>query len=273
MGEYLNLDYFDTYRRVNFHVLIAGAGGTGGYLYYYLTRLIAARRDGRVGLVVADGDTVEERNLVRQNFAPEDLGRNKAERLAERYGNVYGLNFPYVDRYLENAESVLQVMCQHWERETWASGCVPVLVGCVDNNASRQVFHEVFKKSRNIIYIDCGNDEWSGQVVVGVKSGEKVVLPPVGELYPDILADRDSVFSSRASCEEAAVERPQNIATNIMAATLAFGILNRLLTTGRISVHAVTFNAALGLTRPQYITAEKVVEAPSPYGWPRLVAE
>ena len=42
---------------------------------------------------------------------------------------------------------------------------IPVLIGAVDNNASRQLFHQVFNKLDTIIYIDSGNDEITGQVV------------------------------------------------------------------------------------------------------------
>jgi molybdopterin/thiamine biosynthesis adenylyltransferase len=64
-------------------VVIAGAGGLGGYLVEELARL------GVGTLVVADPDTFEEHNLNRQLLAtPANLGAPKVEAAVERVGRV-----------------------------------------------------------------------------------------------------------------------------------------------------------------------------------------
>ena len=42
-----------------------------------------------------------------------------------------------------------------------------LLLGCVDNNKSRRLCHEAFCQSQDLVYIDSGNEEFSGQVVCG----------------------------------------------------------------------------------------------------------
>ena len=62
-------------------IVMLGAGGTGGYAAPHIYRLIhTLNRPAR--FLVADGDIVEEKNLVRQNFIHADLGRNKAAVMA-----------------------------------------------------------------------------------------------------------------------------------------------------------------------------------------------
>ena len=71
-------------------VLIIGAGGTGGYIIPHLYRIAyATKRKYRI--VIADGDIVEKKNLIRQNFSNYDVGSNKAEAMAERYSDVFGI--------------------------------------------------------------------------------------------------------------------------------------------------------------------------------------
>lgn len=71
-------------------VVQLGAGGTGGHIAPHLFRLLYSL-DRPVRYIICDGDVVEEKNLVRQNFTPADLGENKAQVLAERYSTVFGM--------------------------------------------------------------------------------------------------------------------------------------------------------------------------------------
>ena len=53
----------------NFTVTVVGCGGTGGFVADGLCRVLPPRAE----LVLVDHDIVEERNLVRQNFAVDDI--------------------------------------------------------------------------------------------------------------------------------------------------------------------------------------------------------
>ena len=64
-------------------IVMLGAGGTGGHIAPHIYRLLYAL-DRPSRFIICDGDKVELKNLVRQNFSPADLGENKAKILAER---------------------------------------------------------------------------------------------------------------------------------------------------------------------------------------------
>ena len=55
--------------------VIVGAGGIGGWLVQLLGKM-------KCSVVLIDGDTVERRNLSRQLFGKDSIGRNKAEAMA-----------------------------------------------------------------------------------------------------------------------------------------------------------------------------------------------
>ena len=70
-------------------ILIVGAGGIGSWLCYFLYNLENHKQFGRnntINIVVADPDTVEEKNLSYQNFDMEDITDNKAKVMEAKYG-------------------------------------------------------------------------------------------------------------------------------------------------------------------------------------------
>ena len=117
-------------------VVMLGAGGTGGHIAPHLYRLLYAL-DRPVRFIICDGDVVEEKNLVRQNFVACDLGRNKAAVLAERYSAAFGMECSYVPDYIESAEELQKLLCPAQK------DALVILIGAVDNNRSRQLCNEV----------------------------------------------------------------------------------------------------------------------------------
>lgn len=72
-------------------VAIAGAGGIGGYLAGFLYDLGVNRAQfpfANWKWTVFDDDTVDHTNLLHQNFTEDDIGRPKAEIIAERTARV-----------------------------------------------------------------------------------------------------------------------------------------------------------------------------------------
>lgn len=92
-------------------VVMLGAGGTGAHIAPHLYRLLYALKRP-VRFIICDGDVVEEKNLVRQNFIPADLGENKAKVLAERYSTVFGMETEYVPSFVETEERLKAL----WEK-------------------------------------------------------------------------------------------------------------------------------------------------------------
>ena len=60
-----------------FKIILIGAGGTGGYIAPHLYR-IAFASGCTARIIIADGDIVEEKNLIRQNFAACDIGKKQS---------------------------------------------------------------------------------------------------------------------------------------------------------------------------------------------------
>ena len=216
-------------------IVMLGAGGTGGYAAPHIYRLIHTL-NRPVRFLVADGDIVEEKNLVRQNFIRADLGRNKAAVMAERYASAFGMEIVYLPEFIENEDALAALTAQDYFRKE-----LVILIGAVDNNRSRQMCHNVFQKAKELVYIDSGNGQYTGQVVCGIRRNGRTYYKPVGTLYPDVLADTDK-FPTELSCAEAAISAPQSVVANVMAATAILSYLYDILVLGDITVRNVTFS-------------------------------
>lgn len=224
------------------HIVMIGCGGTGGHIAPHLYRLLySVFRPSTV--ILCDGDLVEKKNLVRQNFVSCDLGRNKAEVLAERYSAAFGMECRYVPRYIEGEEELRQLLYPDY------ANALVILIGAVDNNRSRQMCNEVFCKAKNLVYIDSGNGLANGQVVCGIRKGGRTVQKPVAGFYPDILDPVDK-FPSELSCAEASVSSPQAMTANLMAATLTLCMLYNIIAGGELSTRMTTFSSKTVNVRP-----------------------
>lgn len=202
-------------------IVLVGTGGTGGYIVPQLYRLLYAL-DRPIRVILCDGDLVEEKNLGRQNFIEADLGKNKAMVLAERYSNAFGIETSYIPQYVEDEEMLEELLeplqypqnryvtNQNGEAVREVISEIVILIGAVDNNRSRQVFHSVFQRAKELIYIDSGNSKASGQVICGVRRSGKTFYQPVASLYPEVLEQTDK-FPTELSCAEASISAPQTM--------------------------------------------------------------
>lgn len=224
-----------------------GAGGTGGHIAPHLYRLLYSL-DRPVRYITCDGDVVVQKNLVRQNFTPADLGENKAQVLAERYSSVFGMETEYVPDFVEDEDRLKDLLIPMRFRQRRPNSYreeiveeMVILLGAVDNNKSRQLCHRVFTQAKELIYIDSGNGEYTGQVVCGICSGGRTYHKPAGVLYPEILDGTDK-FPTELSCAEASVSAPQAITANITAACAVVDLVYNILVRGETNVQAVSFS-------------------------------
>ena len=242
-------------------IVMIGAGGTGGHVAPHLYRMLhSLERPCR--FIIIDGDIVEEKNLLRQNFTAADLGRNKAQVLAERYSAVFGMPCEYIPEYMEDEERLARLVRPAYLQNgigfcngrMYADTCyeLVILIGCVDNNKSRQLCDRVFRSVTPLVYIDAGNGEYTGQVVCGVRAGKRTVFKPVGSLYPDILEDEDK-YPSELSCEEMAVSSPQSMAANLTAATTVVGYVYNIVVRGVLHTRSVHFSTTNLQLRPDLV--------------------
>lgn len=188
-------------------IVVVGCGGTGSWL---LPKLVKTINDGirksiirkDVKLILIDGDIVEEKNLVRQNFIEQDIGQNKAEVMASRYGphliNENGAIF--IDKYIADSERYEKLTAEDkdfyfdfeemytlfLERYSIPSAqrgmkYSRVVFNLVDNNIARQTLHKIVSGMIDNDYktyvIDVGNDMYNGQAFTSMYSNSN----PYGE--------------------------------------------------------------------------------------------
>lgn len=224
------------------NIVIIGAGGNGSHIISDVARMAASF--GRpIQITLVDGDVVEEKNLIRQHFTKLDLGKNKAEALASRYGSAFGIQINFVPEYLTQTNSE-QVLGSRY------NGGNTIFITCTDNLASRKL---VENRMNGDIWIDLGNEESAGQVTISSnaisqyayygnpKQTGRFCLPTVFELFPDY-ERKLKVEKPVASCAELAAASPiQAGFVNVMAAAIAKNFLHCVLTGKPINNYQVFF--------------------------------
>jgi PRTRC genetic system ThiF family protein len=239
------------------HWVIVGAGGNGAYFIRDFMRQIDLQNRRlqimsvalRHYVTIIDADEVEFKNLVRQNFISGDIGKNKAEVVATRYGRAFGTEISYINRYVESSEDLKQIAT--------SKGSPPVFIGAVDNNKTRALIWNAWKEIVNAFWIDAGNEEHGGQVVCGYNYPKTATedmaskphafyMPCVIDIYPEV-AEATDKLPTELSCAEQSESAPQNIFTNLTAANLMMGFANIILTADTpngegLRCHAVAFN-------------------------------
>ena len=195
---------------MNYDIVVVGCGGTGSHYIKELGRLIYGHGglSQNMHITLVDGDVVEERNLIRQAFMPQDIGQNKAQVMAEILKQAYGIDADYFDRYIDDASDL--------EKLVRADSTV-LLVGCVDNHQCRQSMHGFFHARENCIYMDSANEFSVGEVVIGSRIGGVDVYPDRSQYFPEVM-DAGELRRSEESCEALNASSPQHMLTNQLAA-------------------------------------------------------
>jgi len=256
---------------VNVYIYLVGCGGTGSHLAASLVRLqLELNRQGTgCSLTFIDPDVVEEKNVPRQNFAPTEIGCNKAQALALRYGLAYGVEIGAIARSFSKSMLV--------ERRDRAS--VTILVGAVDNAVARKEMAKVLAANdeqgwymQKLLYLDCGNfgsGVGAGQVLLGstrnfaidaFKPTEQpsfcTALPCPTVQHPELL--KDEPVGVDLSCAELAVRHAQALFVNLRVAAEAAEMLNHLLLVRHLTRYATYFNLVWGSARSEYICQENL---------------
>lgn len=231
------------------HVAVVGCGGTGSFAAEGLARLLQSYPG--VKLYLIDGDRVEERNLGRQNFYPEDLGKFKSEALALRLAQSYRAAVAYLTTPL------LPDMAGQ------LNNC-GVVVGCVDNAAARETIANQIRV--NQWWVDSGNGNEHGQVVIGNSSLGQLANggafePEKGRCYglplPTLVHPELLVPAPQPSCAEAVAAGDQGPTINQWMALLVVEMVRRLLE-GRLTWWRVYLDLEAGNLRPVRAVPESV---------------
>lgn len=215
-------------------IYIVGGGGTGGFTFTNLVRLLAGTQ---IPIHVFDGDIVEPKNLKRQQFGKEDIDKNKATALVNTAQSTILDTSPleaHTDYIIDPDEFIADILM------SLPDDGVPIVVSAVDNVATRKLINDALSQIDDYIAIDSGNNNQGGQVVV--TSGKMVVeqqnpfdpgilvqLANMFEVYPDLNKIDDKNPGLDPSCDEVVESEPQAMMANSRNGDIIANIIMNLL--------------------------------------------
>jgi PRTRC genetic system ThiF family protein len=258
-------------------IVIAGVGGTGAYVVRDLSRFLYSLqlKDHlvKVKLHLFDDDIVEEKNLIRQNFIPRDLGKFKVDAIGKRYGTAFGVDI--VTHGVKLTQTELESIYNPYPRTTQN---MMIIIGCVDNNFARREIHNFLQRNPSNYWIDSGNERSSGQVICGYGkmsdwypedlryescNNTQFVMPTVTALYPEILDEsQDNVGDDNTSCAERALVEDQNIFVNMTAAVNVLNFVRQLILKEPLTIGGVEFNIK-GVNNVHHLTEDYIQQVRS----------
>lgn len=248
-------NYFDI------KIYVIGCGGTGSFLVPHLARIAnwLALSGKTIDLTLVDFDSVEQHNLLRQNFCRAELGMNKAQSLAIRYKAMYpNLRIGVIEGGVGtiNFETNRPV----------------VVIGCVDNPHARDKITQLFTERNGwgcspCWWIDCGNGFNFGQVAIGNSSSldlEDYVLEPATCItlplpsiqYPDLL-NSNQEQEANLSCAEQNDLNGQSLIINSHMAVVAGEMVSQLLNS-RLRRFQVEVDTLRGSVKSKWITQHNI---------------
>lgn len=249
--------------------VLVGCGGTGSWLAPSVARIARVLQEqGKTANVwFVDPDTVEEKNIPRQNFCQAELGQNKAATLVGRLSAAWGLDISFSREHFNPTK----ISGSHWIG--WDS--VTVIIGCVDNAAARKEVAKSLACNRaesphRLWWLDCGNTEHSGQVLLGSAANAQQLtgalvsckickaLPAPSLVAPDLLIARpEEGTRQNLSCAELQLANAQSLAVNQMVASVATDYLLRIVF-GGLRRFGTYFDLESGSMRSLYCTADQI---------------
>jgi PRTRC genetic system ThiF family protein len=225
------------------HIVIVGVGGTGSALARLVARMLWQR--GAMGqsvptLHLIDPDVVEMKNVIRQGFAPAEVGMFKSQAIAVRHSLIYGLPIHYATQTFDPDQPV-------------PPGSI--LVDCTDNHLARRSILKAFDCGTTKTILHCGNAKTHAQVILGTCGDREQLeaeiqrmenteasyrngifrpchaLPHFGLIYPELLEPEPPGPDPAPdlSCAELALTEEQHPLINENVALVAAGYLYKLL--------------------------------------------
>lgn len=197
-------------------VIIVGAGGIGSALFQDLCRFLPHTID----VHLMDGDRVEGKNLQRQHFSKRDMGRNKAEALAEKASVAVGMDRVYYHPTYLTGPGQLERISRHYKEGV-------VLLGAVDNHpARRHMEHFVKEFGLPVYYVDCANELDRGEVVAVHRDRSGITGRLRSEIDPSVLTDNTGDPTTSSCTQQLDAGNVQVLYTNRKAAILALELIH-----------------------------------------------
>jgi PRTRC genetic system ThiF family protein len=232
-------------------VVLAGCGGTGSFLALHLARLAYHVREQHVldvEIAFVDPDSVETKNIGRQNFCPGEVGEHKAWALMRRYNAAFGLGIKAYNETFAPSPSQLSRRGHQ---------TLQIIIGAVDNAQARRVIRDAVIE-HDAWWLDCGNHEHSGQVLLGNREGlSEPKIDPMGfcsglplpsAQHPEILEETKA--PSQVSCAD---NDAQSLMINQAMATCAALYLHRMIVVQDLDIYATYVDLPSGSMRSEPI--------------------
>lgn len=244
-------------------VIQIGCGGTGSWVVPLVSKLLGNIKN-RIGdqlhinYTLIDDDSVEERNILRQNFNEWDIGNSKTRALANRY--VY--NFEKIVCKPIRIKSDLSFRKVIFDKVP-AMDKILILIGCVDNNKTRQIINRTLSESKEyhgkIIYIDSGNELYNGQVLTLSFRFEEYLIEALSTYHEDKAETLKKQIQNRRKLnfnkmfpknknkenqQSCAFFGDQSQAINNLAASIIFCNLQKILISSEMPPQLITFNSS-----------------------------
>jgi PRTRC genetic system ThiF family protein len=259
-------------------IVLVGAGGTGSFGALAIARMAyELKEQGKVvELLIVDPDRIERGNIPRSNFCVAEIGRFKAQTLAERITMAWGIEVGYACEIFD-AEKHLKQSVSNYRQLT-------VLVGCVDNHFARREMHRALDEfqgyrvsdASNIWWVDGGNGKYAGQVLIGsttkrLKTEDHFVgssicrsLPAPTLYHLELLEDQESILkvnTMKLSCPDRVRLGAQSLNINQRVAIEIAEMLSEFLLTNSLRRFATYFDLESGTGRSLYCTLSNIESA------------
>ncbi len=239
----------------NLNIFQFGCGGTGSYLVSPLVKFLNNINDRNrtldINYYLIDDDTVEQRNIIRQNFYEDDIGRNKATVKQREYCHLFE-NITTINHCINTKNKIEKFIGsdptytrKYKYRYIYSSG-LNIIFGCTDNNKSRRIIFNYIKKNsgHDYIYIDSGNNLNNGQITTIIFNEYlKHLLNSIRfeninfqKMFP--LKVKEEVNESCAFFGD------QSQSINMMAANLQFINFQKIIVENKMPPNLINFNAS-----------------------------
>ena len=240
------------------NIYVVGCGGTGSHLVAALASIMANKNSiagSRIkSLTLIDGDVVSPDNVGRQLFSQREVNKYKAEALALRYIQNFGLPIKYVNKmYSGFGGYPNQIPDGSYNSPTF-------VITCVDKaTCRRDVFTDLtgknFAERQSVYWMDFGNGHREGQIGIGNTADPRLIKEglnkPVVEFVPylpclglfsrsiDPGSDIDEVLPGGCITQIMAQLQSENI--NRIMAAIGIEMISQFLE-GRLKTHYVYVN-------------------------------
>lgn len=263
-------------------IMIVGCGGTGSRLVPLLGQFLkTCAWIINPEILLIDDDIVEEKNLLRQNFISPDVGKYKAEVLAQRYSRAFNVTMiPKVGRVTPYKYNFL---CDHpdakgeehnklreaesdWNETFKRFATNSIIVMCVDSpEARRAILSRVLGNGANgnILLIDSGNENDFGQISIstlrtvnlgysGLDILSRMDTIPGDLQIPCIPMDVEYYQNMKAETTLSCADLDQTMAINGAMAMTMFGVIQSFYYCKPINFHRINVTLTHGST-PEYM--------------------